>query len=404
MSSSVASVALSVDWSTIGIGVASFIALVFASWCVGEGGEILGAKFDASIVGGLIIAWLNTAPEAIFFIQGLSCDGFHSLSAHSTVTTLNSPFFFSTLLFSSSLLFVFGTALNAGQPKFAMGAVSGSAIVVCTVAVGACVWIGSSARRSGNFALLPSVKRQCQVLAVSTMFPLFSAAFGFSSLWGACAFLFYAAFLVQTIYGSKQEEAGDAKKKDLETGHPQKESNGSSGEEVEVMEDEEEDEHANASVLKGVGFLVVGGGLIFLCSSPFIAAVVHASELLKVSPSLLAFFLAPVASEMPEILEAISLSRRGHVQTINVAYSNLIGGTITKTTLMVGLFSIFGVWRGFVWESPNYSFSLTLLASCALLAAGTGWLPSKLEARNGLLLWGSFVTVALIQYFLNVSA
>jgi hypothetical protein len=42
------------------VGLISFILLVFASWCVGEGGEILGRKYDASIIGGLIIAWLNT--------------------------------------------------------------------------------------------------------------------------------------------------------------------------------------------------------------------------------------------------------------------------------------------------------------------------------------------------------
>ncbi len=83
-------------------------------------------------------------------------------------------------------------------------------------------------------------------------------------------------------------------------------------------------------------YLAVGGTLIFVCrrvtpmrqgsllaffadfvllqSSPFIDAVVDLSAVLKVSPTLLAFFLAPIASEMPEILEAISLSRKGHVQ------------------------------------------------------------------------------------------
>jgi Ca2+/Na+ antiporter len=148
------------------------------------------------------------------------------------------------------------------------------------------------------------------------------------------------------------------------------------GEDVEI--EEEEDDHANAPTIKGVGFLLVGGLLIFVCSSPFITAVVEASALLKVSPTLLAFFLAPVASEMPEILEAVSLSRRGHVQAINVAYSNLIGGTITKTTLMCGIFSLFGVWKEFAWEVPNYSFSLCLLAGCALVAAVVGFLPGEL--------------------------
>jgi Ca2+/Na+ antiporter len=86
----------------------TFCLLVFASWCVGEGGEILGKKYDASVIGGLIIAWLNTAPETIFFI----------------------------------------TALSSGNPRFAVGAVSGSSIVVCTIALGTCLWIGTTARKS----------------------------------------------------------------------------------------------------------------------------------------------------------------------------------------------------------------------------------------------------------------
>jgi hypothetical protein len=50
-------------------GTISFSLLVFASWCVGEGGEILGAKYDASIVGGLVIAWLNTSALVWFFVS-----------------------------------------------------------------------------------------------------------------------------------------------------------------------------------------------------------------------------------------------------------------------------------------------------------------------------------------------
>lgn len=330
------------------------MALVFASWCVGEGGEILGSKFDASIVGGLLIAWLNTAPEAIFFLQ----------------------------------------ALRSDNPRFAMGAVSGSAIVVCTVAVGACVWIGASARKSGNFVLLPNVRKQCIVLAISTCFPFLIGYVGYTVAGGVLAFLFYTSFLVYSLYNSNVETSEGARKKedDVETGR-----HGDDG----LSDEEEDDEHANASVGKGVGYLLVGGGLIFLCSSPFITAVVEASSLLKVSPTLLAFFLAPVASEMPEILEAISLSRRGHVQAINIAYSNLVGGTITKTTLMTGIFALFGAWKDFVWESPNYSFSLCLLAFCALCAAVVGFYPERLMAWHGLLLWAIFVAVALVQYFLN---
>jgi hypothetical protein len=48
------------DFGVYANGFVSFVLLVFASWCVGEGGEILGERYDASIIGGLLIAWLNT--------------------------------------------------------------------------------------------------------------------------------------------------------------------------------------------------------------------------------------------------------------------------------------------------------------------------------------------------------
>jgi len=47
-------------------------------------------------------------------------------------------------------------------------------------------------------------------------------------------------------------------------------------------------------------------------SSPFISSVVDIARLMKVNPVLLAFFLAPIASEAPEILESVSLSRKGN--------------------------------------------------------------------------------------------
>lgn len=59
------------DFGTLINGTICFILLVAASWCVGEGGEILGEKYDASIIGGLLIAWLNTGTLlliVLFFI------------------------------------------------------------------------------------------------------------------------------------------------------------------------------------------------------------------------------------------------------------------------------------------------------------------------------------------------
>ena len=61
-------------------GIGSFVVLAFASWCVGEGGEILGAKYDASIIGGLLIAWLNTGSFPEIFISYLFASFFNNWS------------------------------------------------------------------------------------------------------------------------------------------------------------------------------------------------------------------------------------------------------------------------------------------------------------------------------------
>eukprot|EP01113_Clastostelium_recurvatum_P020464 TRINITY_DN2423_c0_g1_i3.p1 TRINITY_DN2423_c0_g1~~TRINITY_DN2423_c0_g1_i3.p1 ORF type:complete len:352 (+),score=93.62 TRINITY_DN2423_c0_g1_i3:30-1085(+) len=326
------------------VGLISFIVLVFASWCVGEGGEVLGKKYDASIIGGLVIAWLNTAPEAIFFI----------------------------------------TALESSNPRFAVGAVSGSSVVVCTIALGACLYIGTNARKSRSIVLQPQVKRQCMILGMSLSVTLATAIFGFQMLCGVAGVLFYIGFIINSL----QTRIPDGEKED----------------DVELGMGEEEDEHEeDVPTYKGVLYLVAGGLLIFGFSKPFISSVVEAASSLKVNPVLLAFFLAPIASEMPEILESVSLSRKGSSQNINIAYSNLVGGTITKTTLLTGILSLYGVSRGFVWESPSFSVSLILLVICASATAGIGYFFPKQQSWHALFLVGLFIVTGIIEYTTNSS-
>eukprot|EP01114_Cavostelium_apophysatum_P015371 TRINITY_DN4164_c0_g1_i1.p1 TRINITY_DN4164_c0_g1~~TRINITY_DN4164_c0_g1_i1.p1 ORF type:complete len:358 (+),score=67.00 TRINITY_DN4164_c0_g1_i1:116-1189(+) len=320
------------------IGPLSFVCLCAASWCVGEGGEILGKKYDASILGGIIIAWLNTAPEAIFFI----------------------------------------TALQSGNPRFAVGAVSGSSVVVCTVALGACLWIGGSAIKSGQILLQPAVKTQCYILLCSVLITAVIATMGFNLLAGILGILYYCGFLYYSLTHKEEEK----EEEDEEAGH------------TEEMEED-------VPVSKGIMYLIAGATLIFAFSSPFINAVVAFASYLQVNPILLAFFLAPIASEAPEILEGIALSRKGNPQSINIAFSNLIGGTVTKTTLLCGIFCIYGVAKDFKWESPSYSLSLFLLGLCAASAAAIGSLVHAQTKWHGALLFVLFVITGITQYSTN---
>jgi len=169
------------------------------------------------------------------------------------------------------------------------------------------------------------------------------------------------------------------------------------GHDVEAGSASEEE----VSVTKGIGYLLLGGTLIFVFSEPFISSVVEIATIAQVNSILLAFFLAPIASEMPEILESISLSRKGNLQNINIAVSNLMGGTITKTTLLCGIFCYFGVTKEFTWETPNYSTSLLLTCICAATAAGLGYFPRTQLTWHSYVLIGIFVITCIVQYFFN---
>ncbi|EFA86204.1 hypothetical protein PPL_00766 [Heterostelium album PN500] len=292
---------------------------------------------------GLIIAWLNTAPEAIFFL----------------------------------------TALSSSNVRFAVGAVSGSSIVVCTIALGFCIWIGSKNRKGGLIQLQPPVKRQCLILLISLVIPLSLAVVGYNMIFGFAGVGFYLLFVVNSLFNRLPDVE---KEDDLEA----------------ADEDKAEDEH-DEPVSKGVMMLVIGGALICFFSKPFIGSIVELASTFNVNPILLAFFLAPIASEMPEILESISLSRKGNSQSINIAYSNLIGGTISKTTLLMGIFSFYGSINQFEWESPTYSLCLALVIICSMLAGAIGYFFNKLQQYHGGLLFGVFVITGIIQYYYNVN-
>lgn len=334
------------DISVYSAGLVSFLFLVFASWCIGEGGEILGKKYDASVIGGLVIAWLNTAPEAIFFI----------------------------------------IALESDNPRFAVGAVSGSSIVVCTVALGFCLWVGAEARKK-PIVLQPAVKKQCKILGASLIITTSIAVFGFSLILGLLGVFFYFGFMYYSLATPTEEKP--EKKHDEEMGKVESDE-----------EEEEEDKEEEASTLKGALYLFTGGIMIIIFSPLFINAVVEVASLMKVNPTLLAFFLAPVASEAPEIMESISLSRKGCSQNINIAFSNLIGGTITKTTLLCGIFCFYGVHRGFIWETPSYTLSLALLIFAAASASVVGLLPQQTK-YHGMFLLFVFVLTGIVEFTTN---
>lgn len=162
-----------------------------------------------------------------------------------------------------------------------------------------------------------SLQNQCLWLLSSCTLPFLSAFTGFHGFFAVAGVLVYLAFLVTQLLKAKQPPLHHEKQ------HHDEEV----GEAARAEEDSSSEEELRPTST-GALYLLLGGILILAFAEPFISSVSELAASFEVNPILLAFFLAPVASEMPEILESISLSRKGKEQTINVAFSNLVGSDL----------------------------------------------------------------------------
>ena len=184
----------------------TLLILIFGAWCVGEGGEILGEKYDASFIGGFVIAWLNTAPETLFFIS----------------------------------------ALNSGNIDIAIGAMSGSVIVVSTIAVGIALFIGASARRTKSVEFEPAVRQQALALGISLVPVALMIVIGFSlilGIFGILEYMGFAWFFLRSKEQLEHEIEDDLRASSLENA---------------VTEDSDDEEvHKNTPVWHGAAYPIV---------------------------------------------------------------------------------------------------------------------------------------------------
>jgi cation:H+ antiporter len=110
-------------------------------------------------------------------------------------------------------------------------------------------------------------------------------------------------------------------------------------------------------VVQTIATLVV----VFVASQVFVAQLDWAGPQLGLSPSVTALLLAPVATELPEIMNALIWIRQGKTQ---LALSNISGSMMVQATVPSGLAILFTPWQ---FDGP-------LVLSGLVTAAAIGFL------------------------------
>lgn len=139
-----------------------------------------------------------------------------------------------------------------------------------------------------------------------------------------------------------------------------------------------------------IGFFLYSGAVIFFVAEPFAESLVATGAQLGVDEFLLVQWLAPIASEAPEFIIAITWAMRGAAQS---AMKALISSKVNQWTLLIGtiplVFSISsGTIRPFHLDTlQNHELFLTAAQSVFAVAILVNL---KMDRLNGLLLLGLF--------------
>lgn len=152
-----------------------------------------------------------------------------------------------------------------------------------------------------------------------------------------------------------------------------------------------------------IGFLIVAAGAIIACAEPFAHALVASGENLGVSEFLLVQWVAPLASEAPELLVALLFAWRLNA---NSALGTLVSSKVNQWTLLVGSLPIvFAISAGKITGLPitgGQRHELLLTGAQSLFAIAI-LLDLRLSVKEALTLLGLFVSQFIIGILVGES-
>eukprot|EP00301_Raphidiophrys_heterophryoidea_P013254 c20623_g1_i1.p1 GENE.c20623_g1_i1~~c20623_g1_i1.p1 ORF type:complete len:397 (-),score=106.57 c20623_g1_i1:229-1383(-) len=314
----------------------SVVMLALGSWCVREGVDILADHYEGSTSGSLVLALLNSAPDVIFFLVALS---------------------------------------GNRDPSFSIGALSGTVIVQCTAGLGLGIFLGAINSRSNSFPLDKNVRALGQVLLLTTPLLVCILVDGFCLSFGLLGAFEYIAFTWFTVSGSSSSRVASKKREkdpDLSNDGP---SRGDS---------------ETAPSGKGMLFVAIGLLIFALFADDLVDSLILYGQDHHVRTLLLAFFITPLVTATPELLDCFSLSLHGKREVLNTTLANMITSVICKTTLIVGILCLFGYFHS--TQLPHaFALHLAAISATVAIAGCCVWLPNTLGRVHGLILLALFV-------------
>ena len=315
---------------------------------------------DLNVVFSLVLFFLCAAAIYLsceYFVNGIEWVGRRlGVGATATGTVLAA---FGTALPESAVTFVavvFGH--NTAQKEIGVGAAVGGPLVLSTISyavVGIVLWSSRRKLQRANTELRLDTQRLSSDQAWFLLIFIVALALGLVSFpfkrW--LGILLFGAY---ALYVWREMTTGHGKEHDDEL--------------LEPLKFRSKDPNPSlvwASLQTLMALLVIA-----IASRTFVGQLENIGTYLGVSPQLVALILSPVATELPETLNALIWVRQGRER---LALANISGAMMIQATVPAGLGVLFTTWR---FDPP-----LVIAASTATAAVILLWLMFRRQRVNG---------------------
>ncbi|MFB0545190.1 MAG: sodium:calcium antiporter [Asgard group archaeon] len=236
------------------------------------------------------------------------------------------------------LIFVIAAVL-ALENDIALGSAIGGNILLFTIGYGLVILLAHVYHK--QLITLPHTLRDdLWYLLIASFFILLAAADGEFQLWeGLVLFLIYAIFVIDQFYESRQEMAANVEEGESITSREKKVS---------------------------LAFLVAGSVILLIAIHPFVEAIDELSEEIGISALFLALVISPFASEMPEKISAIILTKKS-MEGAEIAIANFIGSKVQNNSLLFGVMILIACTMGEPFEVGDAAINLLLMVATTVV-------------------------------------
>ena len=150
-------------------------------------------------------------------------------------------------------------------------------------------------------------------------------------------------------------------------------------------------------LMRSFRMMIFGTILVLIFSDPTVAVMQDIAERVGISGFYVSFLVAPLASNLSEVVAAYSYAQKKTRRTITVSFSTLLGAAILNNTFVLGIFMLLIVAKGLAWQFTAETVAILLVE----LVLGVMSQKRIHTLRDGLVILALFPLSLLVVFVLE---